>query len=288
MIKREDIHIRDPFIFKENDKYYMTGTIGETSWGGVCRGFEIFESADLENFKEPVLAFRRPNDFWATYHFWAPEIHKIDNKYYMVASFKNDNVCRASQMLESDNILGPYTPKKKPFTPSNWECLDATLYKEDGILYTIFCHEWTQIHDGEMCLAVLNKEMDGLIDEPITLFKASEAKWTIDAEGPGNYVTDGPFIYKCKTGRLIMIWSSHSSTGYAVGMCYSLNGIKGPWIQIDEPLFKCHGGHGMIFNKDGKLFLSIHQPNTPSGAERAKFIEIIEKDDLLIVKNDNK
>lgn len=281
MIKREDIHIRDPFVFVEDNKCYMTGTIGKTSWGGLCDGFEVYVTTDLDNFEGPFLAFSRPSDFWGTYHFWAPEIHKLNNKYLMIGSFKSDERRRASQVLLSDNILGPFVPTKKPFTPSSWECLDATIYEEDGVIYTIFCHEWTQIHDGEMCLGILNDTFDGLVNEPITLFKASDAKWTIDQEGPGNYVTDGPYIYKCQSGRLVMIWSSHSSTGYAVGMCYSDNGIKGPWTHVDEPLFKSHGGHGMIFKYNNKLYLSIHQPNTPSGAERAKFIEVIEENDLL-------
>ena len=101
MIKREDIHIRDPFVFMENDTAYLIGTIGKTSWGGLCEGFEIYQSKDLEIFNDPVLVFKRPDNFWATHHFWAPEIHKIDGKYYIVASFKSNNARRASQVLVS-------------------------------------------------------------------------------------------------------------------------------------------------------------------------------------------
>lgn len=32
-MKREDIHIRDPFVLVENEKYYLLGTTGNDPWG---------------------------------------------------------------------------------------------------------------------------------------------------------------------------------------------------------------------------------------------------------------
>lgn len=45
-MKREDIHIRDPFVFLENGIYYLLGTAGDDSWGDLT----LFISSDLENF----------------------------------------------------------------------------------------------------------------------------------------------------------------------------------------------------------------------------------------------
>ena len=33
MIKRNEIHIRDPFVFVENGKYYLLGTTTDDPWG---------------------------------------------------------------------------------------------------------------------------------------------------------------------------------------------------------------------------------------------------------------
>ena len=33
MIKREDLHIRDPFVFVENGEYFLIGTTTADPWG---------------------------------------------------------------------------------------------------------------------------------------------------------------------------------------------------------------------------------------------------------------
>jgi len=62
---------------------------------------------------------------------------------------------------------------------------------------------------------------------------------------------------------LLMLWSSFSNTGYAIGYARSVSGdIQGPWVQEKEPLFSQDGGHGMMFRTfEGKLMLTIHSPN---------------------------
>ncbi len=46
-----------------------------------------------------------------------------------------------------------------------------------------------------------------------------------------------------------MLWSSFTKGGeYAVRCAKSTNGeITGKWIQKEEPLYSCDGGHGMLF-----------------------------------------
>ena len=87
-----------------------------------------------------------------------------------------------------------------------------------------------------------------------------------------------------RNGELAMLWSSFGEEGYACGVCYSSNGIKGPWKHQEEPIFKKDGGHGMIFLFNGKTYLSLHCPNEPHMMERPHFYEIIEKDGRLQIK----
>jgi len=99
------------------------------------------------------------------------------------------------------------------------------------------------------------------------LFHASEAKgWVLPVKNkrPGtNYVTDGPFLYRTKSGRLILLWSSFGKEGYTEALAYSDNGdITGNWTQDDRLLFEKDGGHGMIFkNLSDELYLTLHTPN---------------------------
>lgn len=48
-MKREDIHIRDPFVLVENEKYYLLGTTGNDPWGKAST-LELYVSDDLEDF----------------------------------------------------------------------------------------------------------------------------------------------------------------------------------------------------------------------------------------------
>ncbi len=83
-----------------------------------------------------------------------------------------------------------------------------------------------------------------------------------------------------KNGKLLMQWSTIGYEGYCIGYAVSEDGsVTGTWKQSSEPVFKKDGGHGMLFRTfDGKLMLTIHQPNdTPN--ERAIFIEVKETED---------
>ncbi len=167
-------------------------------------------------------------------------------------------------------------------------CLDATYYEENGVKYAIFSHEWSQIHDGEICVGKLNNDLTEL-SEIKTLFKASDAKWAVsfytNDSKIKNYITDGPFIYKTEDGTLLMLWSSQGEEGYALGIAYSNNGILGDWKQYDKPLFSKDGGHGMIFEYNGKKYLLLHTSNASRLLERPYLQEIVEENNTLkIVK----
>lgn len=278
-MKRLDINIRDPFIVVEDDTYYMFGTSMNENH------FLCYESKNLENFYKVHYAYRKEDSFWADSDYWAPEVHKYQDKYYLFASFKSKDRARGTQVFFSNKITGPYRPLTEyPYTPPNWECLDGTLYVEDGIPYSIFAHEWVQIGDGTMCLVELSKDLKEVKSEPQVILRASEGPW-VRAYTEGSYVTDGPFIHKLSDGSLIMIWSSFSESGYSIGQAKSVNGIKGPWVHLEETLYEKDGGHGMIF-KDlkGRLILSLHMPNS-LGLERPYFFEIEEAGGQLQLTN---
>ena len=77
-----------------------------------------------------------------------------------------------------------------------------------------------------------------------------------------------------------MMWSSAGDKGYTMGMAVNDGkDVTSGWVQLEKPLYADDGGHGMIFEKDGRLFISIHAPN--SKTERPHFIEIRETEDAL-------
>ncbi|HOX37649.1 MAG TPA: glycoside hydrolase family 43 protein [Candidatus Brocadiia bacterium] len=284
MIKTAEIRIRDPFIVPDNGAYHMYGTKVQNCWSGPGQGFEVFTSADLENWEAPVMVFTPPKGFWADRNFWAPEVHRYRGRWHMFASFKSETACRGTQILVSDSLKGPFAPiSDGPVTPRDWDCLDGTFFLDaEGNPWIVFCHEWTQIRDGGMCAMSLTPDLKAPAGEPITLFHASAAPWKRKDPDQKDFVTDGPFMHRCANGALLMLWSSFGDAGYAIGTARSATGkITGPWTQDPVPIFARDGGHGMVFKTfDGRLMLSIHAPNK-SPDEKPFFVSLVEKDGRL-------
>lgn len=279
----KDINIRDPFILADGENYYMYGSRGRETWGKGT-GFDVYVSRDLREWSSPHEVFRKPDGFWADLNYWAPEVHKYNGKYYMFASFKSKDKCRGTQILISDLPTGPFALYSDgPVTPRDWECLDGTLYiDKNNVPYMVFCHEWLQVKDGEMCAVQLTSDLKKAAAEPFLLFRASEPPWA--EQNRERYVTDGPFLFRASNGSLLMIWSSSVNEKYVEAVAYSDNGeITGKWKHCDELLFKKDGGHGMIFSSlKGELYFVFHSPNKTL-RERPVLKRICEKDGKLCI-----
>ena len=303
-----DINIRDPFILPDREKgiYYMYRTSTSTGADGKERGgVEVFKSKDLKKWEGPVKVFTVAEDNWIKGRVWAPEVHRYNGKYYLFATLNSDiewkgategwppYTHRATQIFHSDSPEGPFLPfSTLPHTPIDYMALDGTLWVEDGVPYMIFCHEWVQVIDGTMEMVKLKPDLSATDGQPVSLFHASAAEWSTGGEDSSKhsitYVTDGCFLYRTKTGKLLMIWSSFMNREYAIGIAESVTGkVTGPWIQQKEPLFNQDGGHGMIFETfDGKLCIMFHRPNNPETKERARIFEIEDMGETLRLKKE--
>ncbi|MCX6237304.1 MAG: glycoside hydrolase family 43 protein [Bacteroidia bacterium] len=272
-VKLADIHWRDMCVYPDlvTKTYYMVGP----GW----RGVRLYTSKDLLNWFGPQLIYDAPKDVWGNIpimSIWAPELHAYKGKYYLFLTFDTQNkfqeqwrgwyprVTRGSQVLVSDSIKGPFKTFQNHSTlPVDMMTLDGTLWVEDGIPYMVFCHEWVQITNGAICYVPLKDDLSETAGEPVTLFHAGEATWSRSGKPLGNNVTDGCFLYKGKTGKLYMLWTSSGYGGYTQGIAISESGrLAGPWTQQTEPVYGQDGGHGMVFTTfDGKLMMVLHSPN---------------------------
>ena len=299
-----EIRIRDPFIHVDTDArlYYMYAQMDNRLSGrgepARPKGVEVYISADLKHWTQPKTVLSLDKDAWGRSMVWAPEMHAYNGRYYIFVTLTSDDILpgqkkpegrddwpkfhkRGTQIFHSDSPLGPFVPfANKPHTPEDWMALDGTLTIEDGTPYMVFCHEWVQIVTGTMEMLELTQDLSSTVGEPRKLFSAKDASWCRAG------VTDGCYLYRTKTDRLLMIWSNFGENGYAIGIAKSESGrVIGPWNQHDRPLFAENGGHGMIFRSlDGRLLCAFHQPNSGE-RERLKLIELIDNGDTLAVKN---
>ena len=288
-VRLDKIRLRDSFVFAdETTKTYQLVSSTNRRGPNGRPAVISYTSHDLQTWEGPRVIFEIPQDFWAQRGIWAPELHAYRGKYYLFLTFDTDDrfpeqwrnwlprVKRGSQILVSDSPSGPFKSFANRSTlPTDMMTLDGTLWIEDGVPYMVFCHEWVQITDGTVEYVQLTEDLSATVDEPKRLFQGSDAPWSLKSTQYGCHVTDAPFLYRTKTGQLLMLWSSGGKTGYTTGIARSVSGkLAGPWEQQAEPLFTDDGGHPMLFHRfDGQLMMILHQPNKPP-QERARFYEL--------------
>ena len=273
-VRLGEIYMRDVCILPDpaTRTYYMIGPARGNS-------VRMYTSTDLATWTGPRIIFTAPDSLWRDIQIvgiWAPELHRYKNKYYLFLTFNTRNefpeqwrnwlprVTRGSQVLVSDRPEGPYHPFQNHSTlPADMMTLDGTLWVEEGIPYMVFCHEWVQIKDGSVETIQLKDDLSGTVGEPVHLFDGSDAVWSQKSPAYHCHVTDGPYLYAGKSGRLFMIWTSGGYTGYTCGIAVSPSGrLAGPWQQQAEPLYQKDGGHGMLFTTfEGQLMMVLHAPN---------------------------
>jgi len=297
-VKLADVRLRDSAVWVDTNAatYYLVSA-GRRGPNGRAAVIE-YTSKDLDTWMGPKVIFEAPTNFWGNRGIWAPELHDYNGKFYLFLTFNTDHlfpeqwrdwlprVERGSQILVSDAPTGPFEPfANHPTLPTNMMTLDGTFFIEDGVPYMVFAHEWVQIKDGTVEYIQLKDDLSDTVGEPKRLFDGSDAPWSKKSEQYGCHVTDAPWMYRTKTGQLLMLWSSGSATGYAVGIAKSKSGkFAGPWEQEEKPLFAQDGGHPMLFYRlDGQLMMILHQPNkTPN--EREHFFEVEDMGDTLRLK----
>lgn len=293
-IKTSDLNIRDPFITVDREEgcYYLITSTRKQGRGALI----AYKSLDLEMWGEVGYVYQARTDYIGNSHFWAPDFYQYKENYYCfitVGRDKDPAINMGTTILKGgESPIDGYVPllpaDQLNITPTDMVALDGSLYVDDqGVPYMVFCHEWTQVHDGGVWAVKLKEDLSGADGEAWRLFSASESGWAVSGGGDENIITDGTIIWKDKaSGNLIMTWSSMSAAkevgvqNYSIGQAISKSGkIEGPWEHDPVPLWSSNGGHGMVFEDlEGNLKISFHLPNSPSGSERVTIRDIEIKD----------
>jgi len=275
-VRLGDIRLSDPFILADaqTNSYYMTGT-----------GGQLWKSSDLEWWTGPYDVVQHDPDSWMGEEpmIWAAEIHAYKGRYYFFATFTNRDVVidtvrgnaierRACHVLVSDHPEGPYVPfGEETYLPAGMPTLDATLWIEEEVPYMLYCHEWLQNWNGTVEMVEMKADLSGTVGDAKVLFRAMDSPWSRERNEQGdeipNKVTDGPWVFRTKTGKLGMLWTSWIHDVYTQGVAYSESGtLAGPWIQEQAPLTPPDFGHGMMFRTfSGELLMVLHSHREEEG-----------------------
>ena len=268
----ETISIRDPYVLVFEGKYYMYGT-----GAAPHKGYGCYVSEDLAHWEGPYQVFAAPKDYDGVQQFWAPECHRYQDAFYLFATYYSASTeHRGLSVYRAESPLGPFAEiSDGHITPHSRDCIDGTLYVDpDGQPWMVYVEEWTSEPDGNggMAAVRLTPDLSAFAGTPKTLFHAKDIPFGDSG------VTDGPFLYRTSTGRLLMLWSTFCNKQYCVRIARALDGtVDGRWVQEPRALYRktptrMDGGHPMLFTDvDGRLLLSFHSPNhatedTPSHA----------------------
>jgi len=273
------VPMRDACILPDGGRYYVVGT-SDPFWESDPRpnpGVRLYSSDDLIDWEVEGLlidAPALPEDVWYKDRFWAPELHRIQGRYYLTFNSRNQSEehrhHHACGVAVADAVTGPYTvlTHDEPLTP--WPSNDLSLFEdEDGTVFAVFNNGWTRIH--HIYVAELDLEAMRLKEEPVKLISQEPGTW----DGGG---IEGAYIVK-EDGIYYLFYSSWTR-GYAVGYATATD-IRGPWTKSGEnPLFGARRelggvrygeniddpdfpyweiGHNAVFRgPDGRHWISCH------------------------------
>lgn len=247
---------------------------------------------------------------------FAPDLFRFNGKYYIIGSARlTDYECTTKNGYEAingkyyymttlifvaDSPLGEYallsrkcttkvwtgvnlsySSDKGGITPATQNCIDASLYVENGVPYLVYSDEWCNYKlgvGGGYSYARLETDGNGNLTGKITGAPKSMFKIkTLDSESNGT--TDAIWMHKTQSGELLAVYTTFDSAGYCVnyarasgtsitnstwtkaGILYS-KAVDGYNINCSNPSHgnvASVGGHANLFRTiDGQLYLVLH------------------------------
>jgi len=259
----QEIFFADVTIYVEGGKYYLTGSKG--SRGGPS-GFAVLESKDLKTWTVPAesndslgMILTRGDHTYGSKGFWAPQIFKADDTYYLTYTADEQTV-----LAQSNSLLGPYRQKEIAPIDGSEKNIDSYIFKDDNnkfYLYSVRFNKGNYIWAAEFDLKN-GKIRTGTLTK---CFDQTEP-WEATPNYESAPIMEGPTVIKLK-GKYYLFYSANHfmNIDYSVGYAVS-DSPYGPWIkQKDSPIIhrsivgENGTGHGDIFEGlDGQLYYVYH------------------------------
>ena len=129
----------DPFVFRDDDgTYYLYSTSGDSY------GYRVYSSQNLVEWEAQGYCMRRDDVYIDdkytnskgsfAYYFWAPEVMRVEDKYYMVYTVQEH-----IGIAVSDSPTGPFVSERDGYLLSGFKNIDGHFYRDDdGKLYLYF------------------------------------------------------------------------------------------------------------------------------------------------------
>ena len=249
----DDIH--DPQIITVDGVYYLVATLApfrnytdrdpKLPDLGSSPGISLYASRDLKVWKFQrwlVKSSDLPDTSPYKHQFWAPEIHKLGKRFYLIFGGSNwiDDKYNIHGRMGyyqfvgvADSVGGPYSH----FTALKGPGVDTSLFEDDGKTYAVW--PGNEIH-------------------PIDLSQIDQGQTTVGpmlsrAAGPDDYkalrlpapgTLEGPYLIK-HAGTYYCFFATTYPDLYATGIA-TAKSLAGPWT-LDPRVRAFPGGHQAEF-----------------------------------------
>jgi hypothetical protein len=257
--------------------YYITGTTDLVNvWEGKTRGFHVYSSPDLENWKK-TLAWTPPEGSEWDRRAWGAIILPWRDQYLMLGSvYSEARKSHGILSMVADVPEGPYVLRSgEPIM----EGIDPALVIDmDGTPWLV-----AGGREGIMG-APLTEDLMSLARAPDTLLQASWIPGAAPA-GDGRWFHDAPTFHRLENGELVMLFSTNytfpEGVAYATFKLRSTSGrVAGPWTPAGVFLPGQHGA--WIWKRlDGTLMLTVKPEGVAIEKGHPEFIRLLESTDDL-------
>ncbi|MEV4701974.1 glycoside hydrolase family 43 protein [Actinoplanes sp. NPDC049316] len=229
----------DPFITRPvAGTYYFTGSVPEYD-RVIVRGAPTI--AGLSTATESVV-WRRPASGRMGGHIWAPELHRIDGRWYIYfAAGDADDVFRIRMYVLESALADPRDPagwKLRGQIATEWDSfsLDATTFAHRGRRYLIWAQSEPEIAvNSSLYIAELSNPWT-LRTKP-TRIATPTRSWEIQ----GYRVNEGPAAL-VRNGRVFVTFSASATDArYCIGLLTADANAdllrNGSWVKTPQPVF---------------------------------------------------
>ena len=291
-------HGGDPFIVEDGENTYYTYTTGG---GVVIRRIAAYN--DTTVLEEKTVYSAGSNGILRD--IWAPEIHKIGDRWYIVAcALFDENSAPRGKMPEADeydgntdyyrygfvlkskteDIFGEYE-FKAVLAPDGLNNIDGTYLQKDGKLYYVFSG---YVDTAHQCIYIAEMENPYTLKEnsAAVMLSRPEYSW----EQHGWKVNEGPAVlYKGENTYVFYSASGFSSGEYCMGMLTLFGDdvmSAGDWYKSPISVYKkqprkniYHTGHCcFLYRENGDIYMVYHATDSVnfSDSPRCTYIKKLE------------
>jgi GH43 family beta-xylosidase len=235
----------DPHLVYHEGEYFMTATVPEYD------RIELRRSPTLDGLRDvrPVVIWSRHERGPMSWHIWAPELHRIDGKWYLhfAAGRSEDIWAIRMYVLEHpgpDPFEGPWIEKGQIKTPWESFSLDATTFEHRGVRYLAWAQKDPAIA-GNTNLYLAKMDTPWSITGAPVMLSKPELPW----ETVKYLVNEGPAVL-IRNGRIFLTYSAAATNEYySVGLLTANEDadLLDPhsWHKSPHPVFATWSVHGV-------------------------------------------